>query len=108
MKCMCVKIALLESTVERIPSLSSCDISVKPIILLSVKSQIVKKMRIQMHQCLNFVSYLDDFRYCGKQKKKCNMRHIPHKRQLKTKRKQKIKNVLNRDTKVHFLSMALP
>lgn len=69
---MCVEIALLESTVERIPSLSFFDISDKPTILLSEKSQIVQKMIIQMCQCLNYVSYLDDFRYLGKQKKKKN------------------------------------
>lgn len=50
------------------------------------------------------------FGWLQKAKKKSNMRYIPHKRQLKTKRKQKNQTALNRfrGTKVCFLSMALP
>lgn len=70
MKSMCVEITVLESTVEGIPSLSFFDISLKPTISLSEKSQIVQKMMIQMCQCLNYISYLNDFRYGRKQKKK--------------------------------------
>lgn len=43
-----------------------------------------------MHQCLNFVSYLDDFRYCGKQKKK--MQYETYTSQETTKDKKKAKN----------------